>query len=143
MENYELYIPAPPKYNVINGQFLKGHIPFNKGIPIEQWMDGRKIRKVKKYLELGRVKGNKTMAGSNRKKVISIKDGILTAYSSMTEAEKILRQRGIKICARNISSVCCSKRINVGKYSYIRKRAGGYQWFFADDIEKYKNLINI
>ena len=49
MENYELYIP-PVLINPVNGRFRKGHIPFNKGIPMREWMDGRKIRRVKKYL---------------------------------------------------------------------------------------------
>ncbi len=47
----------------------------------------------------------------------------------------------LKINARNINSVCNNKSFTVGGYSYIRKRAGGYQWFFADQPEKYGMLV--
>jgi hypothetical protein len=136
MENYELYIP-PVLVNPVNGRFLQGHKPFNKGVPMVKWMDGRKIRKVKKYLEIGRTKGNERLAELNRKKVVSIKDGKLTAYNSITEAALILRDKGINISARNICSVCHAKVVKVRKYSYVRKKAGGFQWFFADQPEKY------
>ncbi len=138
MESYELYI-TPILINPINGQFRKGHIPFNKGIPMKEWMDGRKIKKVMKFLELGR--NNYKLPGLNRIPVISIKDGKLTFFRSATEAAKILKAKGIKINARNINGVCHQKKVKVGKYSYIRKKAGSYQWFFADEFEKYKDLI--
>lgn len=140
MENYELNISTPPKR--LNGYFPKGHRPFNKGIPMKEWMDGRKIRKVLKCLDIGRKLGNgKYLAGHNKRECISIKDGKLTAYNSITEAAKILRAKGIKINARNINAVCNCKHVKNGKYSYIRKRAGGFRWFFANDVEKYKDLI--
>jgi len=142
MENYELYIEKQPQYNRLTGCFIKGHMPFNKGIPQELWMDGRKIKRVRKYLELGRIKGNSTMAGHNRKQIVGIKDGILIAYKSSVDAERILRGKGIRINARNINSVCNEKKCKVGKYNYIRRYAGGYRWFFAENTEKYKMLIN-
>ena len=123
MENYELYIP-PVLINPVNGRFRKGHIPFNKGIPMREWMDGRKIRRVKKNLESVRMKGNLMMPGSNRKKVIAIKGEKLIAYPSAVDAAKILRQKGIRINARNINSVCHKKR----------KKAGNYEWFFENDL---------
>jgi len=133
MENYELYV-SPVFINPVNGRFRKGHIPFNKGIPTKEWMDGRKKRKVLKCLEIGRKLGNKHLAGSNRKKVIAIKDNQMIAYLSAGLAERILRQKGIRINQRNINKVCHGDDRH-------RIRAGGYQWFFADDIEKYKDLI--
>ena len=123
MENYELYIP-PVLINPVNGRFRKGHIPFNKGIPMREWMDRRKISRVKKNLKLGRIKGNVMMAGSNRKKVIAIKGEKLIAYRSAEDAAKILRQKGIRINARNINSACHKKR----------KKAGNYEWFFENDL---------
>jgi hypothetical protein len=137
MENYELYISAPPKR--LHGYFPKGHKPFNKGIPMKEWMDGRKIKKVKKYLKLGW--GNYNLPGLNRIKVVGIKDGILIAFNSATEAAKILKARGVKINKRNINSVCHHKVVINGKYSYVRKKAGGYQWFFAENILEYNNLL--
>jgi len=140
MENYELILISPPKRK--HGYFPKGHKPFNKGVPMKEWMDGRKIRKVKKYLEIGRKLGNgKLLAEYNRKKIVAIKDGKLMAFKSMMDAERILRARGIKISARNISSVCNQKQQKVGKYLYIRQKAGGFKWFFADDFENYSHLL--
>jgi len=145
MENFELFIDTSPKINFLNGQFLKGHKPFNKGIPMNEWMDGRKIKKVIKCLEIGRVKGNERLAGSNRKQIVGIKEGKLIAFDSALTAEKILKAKGIKISRRNISHVCHGKMIKTkfGKYeySYIRRKAGGFQWFFSDDVEKYKDLL--
>lgn len=140
MENYELIITAPPKRK--NGHFPKGHIPFNKGIPMDEWMDGRKKRRVLKYLEIGRKRGNPSLPGNNRKAIVGIKDGKLFPFPGITDAARILRTKGIKISARNINSVCAGKTVKVGKYSYVRKKAGGFRWFYANDIEKYSKLLN-
>jgi len=141
MENFELYIPTTPRRK--NGYFPKGHKPFNKGIPQSIWMDGRKIRKVRKYLEIGRRLGNgKYLAGHNKKRIVGIKNGILTAFPSISDAARILKSKGIKVSARNICAVCHGKIVKNVKYSYIRKRAGGYQWFFAEETEKYMNLLH-
>ena len=140
MENYELHIADPPVRK--NGCFQKGHIPFNRNIPMKKWMDGRKIKKVLKCLELGRKSGNQDLAGSNKKEIVGIKDGKLTAFKSAVDAEKILRAKGVRISARNINCVCNEKLQTFGKYQYVRKRAGGYQWFFSVKIEKYKHLVN-
>lgn len=139
MENYELNIEAPPRRK--NNWFPKGHKPFNKGVPMANWMDGRKIRKVKKYLELGRKEGNKDLPGKNRIPIVGIKDGKLSAFSSATEAAKILKAKGIKVNCRNICAVIHQKQVKNGNYSYIRMKAGGYRWFIADQVEKYKDLI--
>ena len=140
--NYDLFI-EPKTINSVNGRFRRGHIPFNKGIPMVEWMDGRKIKKIKKFLELGRKKGNEKLAGHNRIPIVGIKDGKLYPFDSITNAGKILRAKGIKVCKRNINSVVnCKKEKNNrnGKF-YIRKHAGGFQWFFADEPEKYKMFL--
>ena len=42
----ELYIePVWKGYNTVTGQFLKGHVPHNKGKKWSEWMDGRKAKK--------------------------------------------------------------------------------------------------
>jgi hypothetical protein len=139
MENYELNIETPPKR--LHNWFPKGHIPFNKGVPMKDWMDGRKIKKVMKCLEIGRTKGNEQLAGHNRIPIVGIKDGKLTGFKSAVDAAKILKAKGIKVNSRNISNVCNEKMNSgyKGKY-YIRKRAGGYLWYFADQVEKYKDF---
>jgi len=137
MENYELNINAPPKR--INNWFSKGHVPFNKGKKWTEWMDGRKQKKVKKCLKLGR--GNYNLPGANRRAVVAIKDGKLVAYRSATDAAAILKARGVKINRRNICAVCHGEKFTNGKYSYVRKKAGGYTWHFADDTQKYNHLV--
>jgi hypothetical protein len=143
LENYELNIEASPIRR--NNWFPKGHRPFNKGIPQKEWMDGRKIKKVKKYLEIGRKQGNHNLAGSNKIPIVGIKDGKLIAFNSANDAGRILKGKGIKVNARNINTICHQKEriFKSGKYyyKYIRKNAGGYRWFFADEVEKYKDLL--
>ena len=128
--SYELYI-EPIKINPINGRFMKGHIPFNKGKKMTDWMDINKIERVKKYLEIGRKAGNHDLPGANKIEIVGIKDGKLTAFKSSSDATKILKAKGVKVNQRNIRAVCLGKR----------KKAGGYQWFNAKDVLKYKDLI--
>lgn len=137
MENYELYLEH--QYNKRNGKFNPGHIPFNKGKKMTEWMDGRKIKRVLKYLEIGKKAGNKHLAGFNRIEIVGIFDGKLTAFKCAGHAEDILRAKGIKINRRNISKVCNGKP---DKKGCVRLKAGGYRWFYAWDTEKYKNLIS-
>jgi hypothetical protein len=139
MENFELIISAPPKRE--HNWFHPGHVPFNKGLKWTDYMDMRKANRIKKNLEIGRHLGNKHLPGANRKEIVGIKDGKLIAFDSAVNAAKILKARGIRISQRNINSVCHKKLVVNGKYTYQRKRAGGYQWFFSEDIESYKNLI--
>jgi hypothetical protein len=129
MESYELNIISPPRR--YHNYFPKGHIPFNKGVPMNKWMDGRKKRKVLKYLELGRIKGNGRLAGANRKAIVGIKDGKLYPFESAVHAAKILKVKGYRVNSRNI----CRSIHNP------QWKAGGFRWFFADEIEKYKDLI--
>jgi len=147
MNSYELHIDTSPGFNRINGQFLKGHIPFNKGVPMSEWMDKEKIKKVMKYLKLGRGKGNSFLARSNKRGVVGIRDGKIYPFESAVDAGRLLRAKGIRVNSRNICAVCHKKKVKTtfGKYeySYIRKKAGGFQWFFTEDVEKYISLINI
>ena len=46
--SWELYIEKEvPKRNAVNGRFLKGHVPHNKGKKWIEWMDMRKAKKIK------------------------------------------------------------------------------------------------
>ena len=134
MENYELNIYEPLQYSPVNGRFLPGHKPFNKGVPMSEWMDGRKKRRILKYLEIGRCLGNKHLPGANRKAIVGIKDGKITAFRDALTAERYLRSLGIKVNKRNINTVCHGKDVH-------RKHAGGYMWFFADETEKYEKYL--
>jgi hypothetical protein len=112
----ELYLPMTK--NPYNGQFMKGHKPFNKGKKQSEWMDGRKRKRILKYLEIGRAKGNATMAGWNAKITLMLNDGkIIGVFKSTNDAGQ-----KTNICSRNIRSVCCGKR----------KRAGGFEWQYEN-----------
>ena len=139
MQHFELYI-EPIRINPKNGKFRSGHIPFNKGKKMTEWMDGRKIKKVMKGLEIGRKAGNAHFLHKfNKIEIVGIKEGKLTAFESAADAERILRAKGVKVNQRNIRAVCLG---TIEKGSYVRLRAGGYRWFYAKDVEKYKSLIS-
>lgn len=124
----ELYIPIErPTRNLVNGRFLKGHTPHNKGKKLKfhsRWSKRRCL----KNLEKGRSMPHKTSAGMNRKSVVAIKNRQLFAvYPSSNDAG---RKTGV--CSRNIRSCCSGKR----------KSAGGYQWFLESD-NTWCDLVNM
>lgn len=125
----ELYLPNPvfdKRKDFKTGRFLKGHQPFNKGLKWEEWMDGRKQKRVKRNLSLKR-NGRKDIGGWNKKQVIGIKEGrIFGVFPSAQHAAKKLN-----IQRRNICHCCNGKR----------KKAGGVNWFFESDFEKWNKLI--
>lgn len=125
----ELYIePNKITKNPLNGRFLKGHIPHNKGKKWEDYMDMRKARKMKKCLELGRKQGNSMIAGYNKKAVIGIKDGKIIGVfeSSVSAGDKL------NLIARNIRHCCAGKR----------KRCGTIYWFYESDYDKWNELLS-
>lgn len=120
MKRFELYIP-PQQHtrNAVNGRFMKGHIPFNKGKKWTDYMDMRKAKRVKRIGLKNLRPGNKDIPGWNAKPVVAILDGeIKGIYRSSCDAE---RKTGI--CQHGIR-LCCSKK---------RKSAGGYKWFWERD----------
>nr|DAN43073.1 MAG TPA: PROTEIN/DNA Complex catalytic motif, Helix-turn-helix DNA [Caudoviricetes sp.] len=123
----ELYIPIErPERNLVNGRFLKGHTPHNKGKKWADYMDMRKAKRIKRIGVKNLVR-NYRISGWNAKPVVAIKDDELVGiYPSASEAG---RKAGI--CGRNIISCCSGKR----------KHAGGYQWFWEND-NTWCNLIN-
>ncbi len=121
----ELKFIERPKRNPINGRFLKGIPPHNKGKKWCEWMDGRKKTKILKCLQ--RI-GNQNLAGANAKRIVGIKDGkLLSVFASSNDA-----YRKTNICSRNIRS-CCHKK---------RNHAGGIKWFFETDNEWIKLIEN-
>ena len=120
----ELYLaPVKPEFNPTNGQFLKGHIPFNKDKKWTDYMDMRKAERIK-HIGLQNLHGRKDLGGWNKKRVIGIKNGqLLSCYESATKAAKLMRLQ-----RRNISACCEGKR----------KKCGGIYWFFEADYHKWK-----
>ena len=114
----ELYIPIErPQYNPTNGQFLKGHVPHNKGKRMEDYLDEETIKRIK-AVGFKNLKPNLKVCGWNKKAVIAMddEDNILGWFAHSYDAEK---KTGI--CARNIRQTCNGKR----------KHAGGFKWIFA------------
>jgi len=118
----ELYLPKKyefEKYNPVNGQFLKGHIPWNKGKKLNS-KHKRKISKTwfKKGNRSTRKYGN---IQKHQKPVEMWKDDVFVMYFiSMNEAE---RKTGI--WDENIRKVLNGER----------KNAGGFQWKLGRKIE--------
>lgn len=114
----ELYIPKErPQYNPTNGQFLKGHVPHNRGKKMKDYLDEETIKRIKEA-GIKNLKPNLKVCGWNKRAVVCVdeENNILGWFSSSCDAEK---KTGI--CARNIRTVCNGKR----------KHAGGYRWEFA------------
>lgn len=113
----ELKLPIErPQYNPTNGQFLKGHVPHNKGKKWEDYMDMRKAKRIKR-IATQNLRPNMNIGGLNKKAVVCVDDegNVLGWFSSACDAE---RKTGI--CARNIRNVCNGKR----------KKAGGFRCEF-------------
>lgn len=102
----ELYIPPKRIYrNLVNGRFLKGLTPHNKGKKWEDYMDMRKAKRIKR-IALSNLKPNMNIGGWNSKQIVAIKDNqLFGVYKSSNDAE---RKTGV--CARNIRSCCHYKR---------------------------------
>lgn len=75
---HELYIPPERKdYNLKNGRFLKGHVPFNKGRTWKEWMSKRGRKRSSKgwsNLDKYRPTARPDNAGRCRKAVIAVTD---------------------------------------------------------------------
>ena len=136
--DFELYIPqARPQYNRRNGQFLKGHVPANKGV--EGWFKSlpkksqKRMAKGWKNLQKYRPTERPDTAGRCKKKIIAITDDkkFKIFEYSMLAAEWVHGERG------NINRCC---RFNQERH--INKKTGkintdhkylGYRWYFYDD----------
>ncbi len=122
----ELYLPPENDHiNPVNGQFRKGHKPWNKGISSKTYLTEKQINAAIENLRKYQTKGG--CAGWNAKKVIAIKDNkLIGIYKSSEEAGRKLKTHG-----RNIRKVC----------SQERKTAAGYQFFWEEDDHLYAHLL--
>lgn len=114
----ELHIPIErPQRNAVNGRFLKGHVPHNKGKKWSDYMDMRKVKRIKR-IALQNLRPNADIGGWNKKAVVAIDDdgNIAGWFESSFDA---MKKTGIH--HRNIRKVC-----NGG-----RGKAGGFRWEFA------------
>ena len=114
----ELYIPPErPQRNLVNGQFLKGNSPFNKGKKWKDYMDEETYKKCKGIIAKN-LKPNMNLGGWNKKAIVALdqEGNVLGWFESSEDAE---RKTGI--CAYNIRKACRGKR----------KTAGGFRWEYA------------
>lgn len=124
----ELYIPIErPTRNLVNGRFLKGHSPHNKGKKLKfhsRWSKRRCL----KNLEKGRSIPHKTGGGTNKKAVVAIKDRKLVGrYDSVISAGEKLN-----ITPSHISDVCLKKKGH--------KTVRGYKMYFESDNDWFTEI---
>ena len=116
----ELTDEGRPARNWKTGQFLKGHIPFNRGKKWSDYMDGRKAKRIKR-IGMKNLKGRSDIGGWNKKPVVCVlDDGRWFVFESATKAAE---QTGL--IRRNITGCCQGKR----------KHCGKYRWFYFDSNE--------
>ena len=123
----ELYLePIRMTRNPVNGKFLKGHVPHNKGKKWSDYMDMRKAKRIKRIAKKN-LKYNYNIGGWNKKKVIGIKDGkIIGVFNSAHDAAKRLG-----LIRRNISHCCRGER----------NHCGGIRWFFESEINLWVKFL--
>ncbi len=117
----ELYIPIErPARNLVNGRFLKGIAPHNKGKAMNYHSKKSKRRSLNNLVK-GRGAWHKTGAGLNRKSVVAIKDGKLCGvFPSIQDAGNATGANPALI------SYICNKK--PGKH-----KACSFEWFFEND----------
>lgn len=146
--NYELKVEAKPSFvNRENGQFLKGHVPFNKGKKWQEWQtkEGRaKSAKGWKNLDIYRPKKRSDNAGRCGQKMVAVlDDGRWKVFKTISDASRFfgIQPRNITRCAMcnkaGVNPTRSWKRVNTDhKYK-------GMRWYYESDdlwIEKVKEL---
>lgn len=112
----ELYIPVErPTRNPINGRFLKGRTPHNKGKKMIDYLDEDTVKRMK---EIGRanLKPNANFGGWNKKSVIALEGEKVVGW--FPSAEEAARKVGV--------SPSAIRKVLYGK----SKHAAGFKWEF-------------
>lgn len=135
MEYGELYIePERKSYNPTNGQFLKGHVPHNKGKRWSDYMGKRKQKRASKgwtNIIEHRGPGNICLAEQSKTQVIAVgRNGDWLIFPSCTEAAKW--------CGSTASNVsrCC--RWNQCGHKHTDYKCKGVRFYY----EKENTWIN-
>lgn len=145
MSSYELiFVDERPKRNFVTGQFLKGHIPHNKGKKWSEWASKRtqkKMAKGWKNLDKFRPIHRPDNAGRCRKPIIAILPSGKFIYfkDSNIASEWCKGERGnVNRCCRSNSSM----RVNLktGKINTDHKYLG-IKWYFESDVEIWKMKV--
>ena len=135
----ELLIEQPrPTRNKVTGRFLKGHVPHNKGKKCDEWMDGRKQKRVKRIavdnLNRNRNKnGRPDNAGRCRKKVVAVTDdGTMHVFSYVGAAAQWIggsRENVGRCCRYNAARHVDTRSGNIN----TDHRYKGVRWYFESD----------
>lgn len=125
----ELYIPPErPTRNLVNGKFLKGVSPHNKGKVMKYHSEEARQRSLIN-LSKGRGGNHKTGAGENRRSVVAIRNGkFCGVFHSILEAGRLT---GV---SSSLIGYICRKKPG-------RHTAGGFQWFFENDNTWFDLII--
>lgn len=133
----ELYLPPErPDYNVTNGQFMKGHVPHNKGKKWSEYVGKRaqkRMAKGWKNLEKYRPKERPDTAGRCRKEVIAVMDdGTWKHFNYLGSAGKWIggSRENVGRCCR--SNQARHKNKKTGAINTDHKYMG-VRFYFEDD----------
>ena len=115
----ELYIPIErPNRNPINGQFLKGSKPHNKGKRMSDYLDAKTMGKI---INAGRknLRPNKNFGGHNKRAVVAFnEDGMVVGW--FCSAEEASRKIGVT--GSSIRNACLG----------YTKSSGGFKWEYEE-----------
>lgn len=145
--------PVRPTRNRINGQYLKGHEPANKGKEWDEWMSKkgqRRAAKGWKNLEDHRIANGQKYGGRNRKTVIALTDdGKFRVFDNIQNAAIWIggnRENITRCCRMNASRKVKQRSWAPGQPKGTSEvntdhRYKGVRWYFETDttwMEKYK-----
>lgn len=153
--------PVRPTRNKLNGRFLKGHVPANKGKTWDETMSKSSQRRCKKgwkNLEKGHAFGHPAVknAGRCRKQTVAVTDdGRFFVFGYLgAAAEWLQRKTGEPCCRENIGRCCRENQSRKPRHKPWSKRNGaepdktpntdhrykGFRWYFENDTAWYGKI---
>lgn len=135
----ELYIPPERKdYNAVNGRFMKGHVPFNKG---KKWTDYLKKRSMRKCAKgwanvmKHRPKSRPDVSERCRKQVIAVTDdGRMVVLPSVKHAGEWIGgcRENVRRCCRENGKMHVNRK--TGKVNTDHRYMGVRFYYESDTI---------
>lgn len=142
----ELYLPpVNPLVSKKTGQFLRGHVPANKGKKWDEYLSKRAQRRSAKgwkNLETHRPKERPDTAGRCRKKTVVVTDdGKFKIFTYLKEAAEWIggsRENVGRCCRSNMSKKVCKHDWRQGQPKGASRvntdhKYKGYRFYFFDD----------
>ena len=124
-------------YNPVNGQFLKGHVPFNKGRKWHEYMKKRAMKRAAKgwkNLDLYRPKTRPDNSGRCRKAVIAVMDDGRWVWLPYIDAagEWIngCRENVRRCCYYNLTAVSKTRKVVNSDHRYK-----GVRFYYESDLK--------